>query len=54
MTLAEWKEAREVMAERRVAEKGMYEGAEADTFPELSAGIVPADGAGLYAGGKWC
>jgi hypothetical protein len=42
MTLAEWKEAGEVMAERREVEKGMYEGAEADTFPELSAGIVPA------------
>ena len=40
MSLAEWKEAGEVMAERREAEKGMYEGAEADTFPGLSAGIV--------------
>ena len=41
------------MAERREAENDMYEGTGVDTFPGLSAGIVPANGAGLYAGRKW-
>ena len=44
MNLVEWKEAGEVMVERREAEDGMYEGTEVHTFPGLSAGNVLASG----------